>query len=190
MAGAGGAVDPARRPDRGAGAGPRVRLAGGHRSTPRRRTLAAADGVGPTIATAVKDWFAVDWHRAVVERWRAAGVRMAEERDDSDPAHPGGPVDRGHRLAGGVLPGRGQGGDHGAWREGGRIGVEEDRVRRGRVTPRGPSADKAEELGVTVLDEAGFRVLLDEGPDAARGATVITFGRNRPPAAPISPANP
>jgi DNA ligase (NAD+) len=32
----------------------------------------------------------------------------------------------------------------------------------------GSKADKAEQLGVTVLDEAGFRVLLAEGPDAAR----------------------
>ncbi|WP_307788979.1 NAD-dependent DNA ligase LigA [Glycomyces salinus] len=41
--------------------------------------LAAIDGVGPTIAAAVKDWFTVDWHRAIVERWREAGVRMRDE---------------------------------------------------------------------------------------------------------------
>ncbi|MDQ3733985.1 MAG: NAD-dependent DNA ligase LigA, partial [Actinomycetota bacterium] len=42
--------------------------------------LAAADGVGPTIAAAVVEWFAVDWHRDIVEKWRSAGVRLAEER--------------------------------------------------------------------------------------------------------------
>ena len=47
--------------------------------------LAAADGVGPTIATAVQEWFDVDWHREIVEKWRAAGVRMAEERDELVP---------------------------------------------------------------------------------------------------------
>src|SRR6185312_90549 len=34
--------------------------------------IASVDGVGPTIAAAVRDWFAVDWHRDVVARWRAA----------------------------------------------------------------------------------------------------------------------
>ena len=29
------------------------------------------------------EWFAVDWHRAIVDKWRAAGVRMADERDAS-----------------------------------------------------------------------------------------------------------
>ena len=35
--------------------------------------LAAVEGVGPTIAAAVTEWFAVDWHRDIVEKWRAAG---------------------------------------------------------------------------------------------------------------------
>ncbi|EUA13990.1 NAD-dependent DNA ligase adenylation domain protein [Mycobacterium xenopi 4042] len=34
--------------------------------------LAAVEGVGPTIAEAVKEWFSVDWHRVIVEKWRAA----------------------------------------------------------------------------------------------------------------------
>ncbi|MDF2825792.1 MAG: ligase LigA, partial [Mycobacterium sp.] len=45
--------------------------------------LAAVEGVGPTIAAAVKEWFTVDWHCAIVEKWREAGVRMADERDAS-----------------------------------------------------------------------------------------------------------
>ncbi len=45
--------------------------------------LAAVEGVGPTIAAAVTEWFTVDWHRAIVDKWRAAGVRMADERDTS-----------------------------------------------------------------------------------------------------------
>ena len=35
--------------------------------------IAAVEGVGPTIAEAIKEWFAVDWHRDIVEKWRAAG---------------------------------------------------------------------------------------------------------------------
>src|SRR5690606_5941938 len=45
--------------------------------------LSAVDGVGPTIAAAVVEWFTVDWHRAIVDKWRAAGVRMVDERDES-----------------------------------------------------------------------------------------------------------
>ncbi len=44
--------------------------------------LAAVDGVGPTIASAVVEWFDVGWHRDIVARWRAAGVSMADERVD------------------------------------------------------------------------------------------------------------
>jgi DNA ligase (NAD+) len=41
--------------------------------------LAEVEGVGQIIAESVVEWFAVDWHRDVVEKWAAAGVRMAEE---------------------------------------------------------------------------------------------------------------
>src|SRR5699024_9269589 len=47
------------------------------------RTLAVTEGIGPTIAAAVIDWFSVPWHREVLAKWRAAGVRMADERDES-----------------------------------------------------------------------------------------------------------
>ena len=39
--------------------------------------------MGPTIARAVVEWFAVDWHRDIVDKWAAAGVRMEDERDES-----------------------------------------------------------------------------------------------------------
>ena len=55
--------------------------------TADEQALAAVDGVGPTIAAAVREWFAVDWHREVVAKWRAAGVRMAEPVDDSVVRH-------------------------------------------------------------------------------------------------------
>src|SRR5262245_20198328 len=47
--------------------------------------LAAADGVGPTIAEAIREWFEVDWHRDIVEKWRAAGVSLADEAADDGP---------------------------------------------------------------------------------------------------------
>ena len=41
--------------------------------------LTAVDDVGTTIAASVREWFAVDWHHEIVDKWRAAGVRMADE---------------------------------------------------------------------------------------------------------------
>ena len=40
--------------------------------------LVAVDDVGPTIAESVIDWFEVDWHAAIVAKWRAAGVLLAD----------------------------------------------------------------------------------------------------------------
>ncbi len=44
--------------------------------------LASADGVGPIIAEAIVEWFEVDWHRSIVDKWRAAGVRMVDDASD------------------------------------------------------------------------------------------------------------
>jgi DNA ligase (NAD+) len=47
--------------------------------------LAQVEGVGPTLAASVVEWFAVDWHRAIVEKWVAAGacspIRARPEED-------------------------------------------------------------------------------------------------------------
>ncbi|MDD2857364.1 MAG: NAD-dependent DNA ligase LigA [Candidatus Nanopelagicales bacterium] len=40
--------------------------------------LAAVEGVGGVIAEAVREWFAVDWHQEVVDKWRRGGVRLEE----------------------------------------------------------------------------------------------------------------
>jgi DNA ligase (NAD+) len=47
--------------------------------------LSSVEGVGPTIAESLREWFTVDWHREIVRKWRAAGVRMADERVDEGP---------------------------------------------------------------------------------------------------------
>jgi DNA ligase (NAD+) len=133
--------------------------------------LAAVDGVGPTIAAAVIDWFTVDWHRAIVDKWRQAGVRLAEE----GPA--GGPGGAGRTLAGMSLVITGS--LAGFSRD---SATEAVRARGGKVTGSvskktdfvvagenaGSKHDKALELGVPVLDEAAFAILLDQGPDAVR----------------------
>ena len=41
--------------------------------------LANIDGVGETIAQSITDWFAVDWHRAIITKWESAGVVMVAQ---------------------------------------------------------------------------------------------------------------
>ena len=94
--------------------------------------LAAVEGVGSTIADAVTEWFTVDWHREIVDKWRAAGVRMADERDESVPRTLAGLTIVVTGSLTGLFPRRRQGGDRGARRQGGGLGVEEDRLRRRR----------------------------------------------------------
>ena len=82
VAGAGGAVHPARRTHCRPSVGREFGSLDAIMSASEEQ-LAAVEGVGPTIAAAVIEWFTVDWHRAIVDKWRAAGVRMADERDAS-----------------------------------------------------------------------------------------------------------
>ena len=47
--------------------------------------LKAAEGIGPTIATAIVEWFAVDWHREIIDKWQAAGVVPVVESQPEGP---------------------------------------------------------------------------------------------------------
>jgi len=165
--------------------------------------LAAVDGVGPTIAASVIDWFSVDWHVAIVDKWRAAGVQFGTARagawaggtgaggtgadgtgaDGTDGAgpEPGG----GRPLAGvtvvitGTLPGFTRDEATEAVTELGAkaassVSKKTDFVVAGENP--GSKYDKAVALGVPVLDEAGLRVLLAEGPAAAAAAAVPADG--------------
>jgi DNA ligase (NAD+) len=129
--------------------------------------LAGVDGVGPTIAVSLREWFAVDWHREVVEKWRAAGVRMAEERVDEGPR----PLEGITVVVTGSLTAysRDEAAEAIAVRGGkasGSVSKKTDFVVVGESP--GSKAEKAVQLKVPVLDEAGFTTLLTEGPEAAR----------------------
>nr|WP_231375755.1 NAD-dependent DNA ligase LigA [Corynebacterium aquatimens] len=45
--------------------------------------LAETDGVGQIIAESFTEWFEVDWHREIVDKWRAAGVTMEDDTSDA-----------------------------------------------------------------------------------------------------------
>src|SRR4051812_772435 len=127
--------------------------------------LADADGVGSVIAEAVVEWFAVDWHVAIVEKWAAAGVRMADELDHTPKTLAGLTI-----VVTGSLTGfsRDEAKEAVVSRGGkaaGSVSKKTDFVVVGENA--GTKADKAEELGVPVLDEDGFRELLARGPQPA-----------------------
>jgi DNA ligase (NAD+) len=124
--------------------------------------LAEVDGVGPVIADSVHEWFRVDWHTAIVDKWARDGVRMADDEDDTTP----------RTLTGLTIVVTGSLQDYS------RDGAKEAILARGgrasgSVSKKtsyvvvgdnpGSKADKARELGVPVLDEAAFDVLLRTG---------------------------
>ncbi|MBG0738402.1 NAD-dependent DNA ligase LigA [Paeniglutamicibacter antarcticus] len=124
--------------------------------------LAQVDGVGPIIAQALVEWFAVDWQREIVDKWADAGVRMADDVDESMPRN----------LAGLTIVVTGS-----------LAGFSRDEAKEAIITRGGKASgsvskntsyvvagenagtklDKAEQLGLPVLDEDGFVKLLAEG---------------------------
>lgn len=145
--------------------------------------LAAVEGVGPTIAASLKQWFEVDWHREILRKWRAAGVRMEEE---------GSGADEGPRpLAGltvvvtGTLEGFTRDGAKEALQSrGAKVAGAVSKKTAFVVVGENPGSkhDKAVQLKVPVLDEQGFTVLLAEGQEAARAVALAAEGaEERPP---------
>ncbi|MGQ0631666.1 MAG: NAD-dependent DNA ligase LigA [Sporichthyaceae bacterium] len=134
--------------------------------------LAAADGVGPTIAATVVEWFAQDWHREVVAKWAAAGVRMAEDVTEEGPR----PLDGLTVVVTGSLAtfSRDQA-TEAIQKLGGKVSGSVSKKTAFVVVGDAPGSkyDKAVSLKVAVLDEAGFAVLLSQGPDAARALAVL-----------------
>jgi DNA ligase (NAD+) len=129
--------------------------------------LAAVDGVGPTIAESVVEWFGVDWHVEVVEKWRAAGVRMAEERTENGPRL----LDGLTVVVTGTLARYSR--DQAAaaiTSRGGKVTSSVSKKTDFVVAGDNPGSkyDKAVSLGVPVLDDDGFEVLLTEGPATVR----------------------
>ncbi|MGR6972875.1 NAD-dependent DNA ligase LigA [Streptomyces cynarae] len=137
--------------------------------------LAATDGVGPIIAASLKQWFAEDWHRDIIRKWKAAGVRMEEE---------GSGEDEGPRpLEGLTVVVTGTLGQY--TRDGAKEALQ---IRGAKVTGSvskktsfvvvgenpGSKYDKAMQLKVPVLDEDGFAVLLERGREAAAEVALPT----------------
>ncbi|MBD3753779.1 MAG: NAD-dependent DNA ligase LigA, partial [Micrococcales bacterium] len=136
-----------------------------------REELAVVEGVGPIIADAIIDWFEVDWHVEIVDRWAAAGAQLAT------PGHPGPGA---AAASGGVLEGVtivATGTLEGYTREGAQEAIiaaggkaASSVSKKTDFVAAGPGAGsklaKAEELGIRIIDAAQFRVLVEQGPAA------------------------
>jgi DNA ligase (NAD+) len=134
--------------------------------------LSAVDGVGPTIAESLTEWFAVDWHRDIVRKWRAAGVQMRDERTDDGPR----PLEGLTLVVTGTLAthSRDQA-TEAVTSRGGKVSGSVSKKTAFVVVGDNPGTkyDKALSLRVPVLDEQGFAVLLADGPEAARAVAEI-----------------
>jgi len=128
-------------------------------STASVAELADVDGVGEIIAQSIVEWFAIDWHRNIITQWRSAGVSMVNAKSADFP----------QTLAG--LTFVVTGGLEGFTRDsiaetitahGGKpsssVSKKTDYVLVG--TDPGSKLAKAQELGVTIIDEARFLELL------------------------------
>jgi DNA ligase (NAD+) len=152
----------------------------------RIEEISAVDGVGPTIAESLTEWFAVDWHRDIVRKWREAGVRMRDERTDDGPR----PLEGMTLVVTGTLAthSRDQA-TEAVTSRGGKVSGSVSKKTAFVVVGDNPGSkyDKALSLKVPVLDEHGFAVLLADGPDAAREVAELAPGPAAEPAAEADP---
>ncbi|MFC0862575.1 NAD-dependent DNA ligase LigA [Sphaerimonospora cavernae] len=134
--------------------------------------LAAVEDIGPRVAATIREWFEVDWHREIVDRWRAAGVRMADEAPAGLEVRTlegltfvvtGTLTDFSRDEASEAITGRGGKVTSSVSKKTGFVVVGDN---------PGSKYDKAVKLGIPILNEEGFHVLLEKGPDAARPLAV------------------
>ncbi len=139
--------------------------------------LTATDGVGAIIAASLKEWFAVDWHQEILRKWREAGVRMEEEgsAEEEGPR----PLEGLTVVVTGTLQSHTRDGAKEALQSrGAKVTGSVSKKTSFVVVGDNPGSkyDKAVQLKLAILDDAGFEVLLEQGPDAAREAALAVDG--------------
>ena len=125
--------------------------------------LSQIEGVGPILAESIRAWFEVDWHRAIVDKWKLAGAMAAATAPGAEIAQ---------TLAGltlvvtGSVPGFSRDEANQAvvaagGKATGSVSKNTDAVVAGDGA--GSKLGKAVSLGVPVIDAALFPQLLAEG---------------------------
>ncbi|MEV7150621.1 NAD-dependent DNA ligase LigA [Streptomyces sp. NPDC093084] len=130
--------------------------------------LSNIDGVGGIIATALKEWFAEEWHREIIRKWKAAGVPLEDESTGEDEGPR--PLEGLTVVVTGTLEQFTRDGAKDALQSrGAKVTGSVSKKTSFVVVGDNPGSkyDKAMQLKVPVLDEDGFVVLLEQGPDAA-----------------------
>ena len=127
--------------------------------------LADVDGVGKVIAGSIHDWIAVDWHREIIEGWRASGVVLQASGIEEEPQTLAGMT----VVVSGTMPGYDR-------EEAKAAIISRGGKAAGSVSKKtsvlvvGPGAGsklaKAQSLGVPVLTEQDFDRLLEKGANA------------------------
>jgi DNA ligase (NAD+) len=135
--------------------------------------LANVEGIGPTLVTAIIDWFAEPWHREIVAKWKAAGCVMRSEPKQT----------REQTLSGisVVVTGSLEGYTRDLAAEaitsrGGKVAASVSKKTSFVVVGDAPGSkyERALELKVPVLSGAeAFQVLLDQGPEAAHEVATV-----------------
>ncbi len=122
--------------------------------------LAKVDGVGEIIAASIVEWFSIDWHNQIVNKWQKAGVKFELEKIDNELPQ----ILQGKTIVvtGSLIDFTRDGANEAITSRGGKaassVSKNTDFVVAGENA--GSKLEKAEELGITVLDEAGFKALL------------------------------
>jgi DNA ligase (NAD+) len=155
-------------------------LARGFRSIERieqasEEELANTDGVGTIIAKSLKEWFAEDWHQEILRKWKAAGVRMEEEGSGEDEGPR--PLEGLTVVVTGTLERFTRDGAKEALQtRGAKVTGSVSKKTSFVVVGDNPGSkyDKAMQLKVPVLNEDGFDVLLEQGPEAATDVALPT----------------
>ncbi|MCF4006985.1 NAD-dependent DNA ligase LigA [Corynebacterium uropygiale] len=131
--------------------------------------MATIDGVGSVIAESVAEWFTVEWHRDIVDAWAAAGVTMEEDRSDAPEqvlegltvVVTGSLEDFSRESAKEAIIARGG-------KAAGSVSKKTDFVVVGANA--GSKETKARDLGIPILSEAQFHVLLASGAEGLEGS--------------------
>ena len=121
--------------------------------------LSEIDGLGETIAQSIVEWFALDWHRSIIAKWQKAGVVMQVQASEELPQTL---VNLTFVVTGGLESFTRDSIAETITAHGGKavasVSKKTDYVLVG--SDPGSKLAKAQELGVTIIDEARFLELL------------------------------
>jgi len=124
--------------------------------------LANIDGVGGVIAEAIVEWFDIDWHKQIIKKWEKAGVALVDApKEKLKQTLEGLTIVATGSLSGFTRDEITEAITSRGGKAASSVSSKTDYVVAGDSA--GSKLDKATELGITILDEAGFKKLLEKG---------------------------